>query len=215
MELREALTQIAEIRSQMARGQVFRGYRSATTAFSGVVALAAAFVQRACLSVQPGADPVISEAKDFVALWVIAAAVCLLAVGLEMAWRSLRLASPVQRELTLLAAEQFIPSVLAGGLLTWVFWDFFPANLWLLPGLWMILFSLGMFASARLLPRMLFAVAGFYLVAGVATLIFTSGHAAFGESLRFCPWVMGGVFGAGQFMTAGILYWTLERKHER
>ena len=39
MELREALTQIAEIRQQMARGEVFRGYRAATTAFSGVVAL--------------------------------------------------------------------------------------------------------------------------------------------------------------------------------
>ncbi len=124
MELRDALTQIADIRRQMARGQVFRGYRSATTAFSGGVALTAAFIQRALLSVEPGVDAAVSGARDFVALWVIAAAVCLLAVGLEMAWRSVRRASAVQRELTLLAAEQFIPSVAAGGLLTWVFWDF-------------------------------------------------------------------------------------------
>ena len=39
MELRDALTQIAEIRQQMARGEVFRGYRAATTAFSGMAAL--------------------------------------------------------------------------------------------------------------------------------------------------------------------------------
>ena len=45
MELREALVQIAEIRQQMAKGDVFRGYRSAPVAFSGVVALAAALVQ--------------------------------------------------------------------------------------------------------------------------------------------------------------------------
>ena len=42
MELREALTQIAEIRQQMARTEVFRGYRAMPVAFGGVVALAAA-----------------------------------------------------------------------------------------------------------------------------------------------------------------------------
>ena len=35
MELREALTQIAEIRRAMAQNDVFRGYRSATVALSG------------------------------------------------------------------------------------------------------------------------------------------------------------------------------------
>ena len=42
MELRDALSQIAEIRQRMAQGQLFRGYRSATTAFSGVMAALAA-----------------------------------------------------------------------------------------------------------------------------------------------------------------------------
>ena len=40
MELREALTQITEIRLQMARTEVFRGYRALPAAFSGGVALA-------------------------------------------------------------------------------------------------------------------------------------------------------------------------------
>ena len=35
MELREALTQITEIRLQMARTEVFRGYRAIPAAFSG------------------------------------------------------------------------------------------------------------------------------------------------------------------------------------
>ena len=39
MELREALTQITEIRLQMARTEVFRGYRAVPAAFSGAVAL--------------------------------------------------------------------------------------------------------------------------------------------------------------------------------
>ena len=37
MELREALTQITEIRQQLARTEVFRGYRAMPVAFSGVV----------------------------------------------------------------------------------------------------------------------------------------------------------------------------------
>ena len=39
--LSNALDQISEIRRQMARGQVFRGYRAQTTAVTGVLAIAA------------------------------------------------------------------------------------------------------------------------------------------------------------------------------
>ena len=45
MELREALCQITEIRRQMARSEVFRGYRSLTVGSSGLLALLAAGVQ--------------------------------------------------------------------------------------------------------------------------------------------------------------------------
>ncbi len=129
MELREALTQIAEIRQQMARGQVFRGYRAATTAFSGLVALVAAIVQRAALPAvrQPtAAGQVAPGAREFVLLWTAAAGICLVAVGIEMVVRTRR-SSQVQRQLTLLAVEQFVPSIAAGGLLTWVFFDYMPA----------------------------------------------------------------------------------------
>ena len=44
MHLHDALAQITEIRSQMARTQTFRGYRSATVAFSGLLALAVSAV---------------------------------------------------------------------------------------------------------------------------------------------------------------------------
>ena len=42
MELREALTQISEIRAQVARTEMFRGYRSLTVAFTGLLAFCAA-----------------------------------------------------------------------------------------------------------------------------------------------------------------------------
>ncbi len=208
MELREALSQIAEIRQQMARGEIFRGYRAATTAFSGIVALVTGILQTTLL-------PPASHAweSQSVMIWVCAAALCLAVVGAEMIVRTRRSSSDVQRGLTLLAVEQFLPSVVAGGLMTWVFLDFLAAQLWLLPGLWMVLFSLGVFASCRLLPRAVFAVAGFYLLAGVLTAILAA-RGAGGAQERFLNLYMGAVFGVGQLAMAGILYFKLERRHD-
>jgi len=205
MELREALTQIAEIRQQMARGQLFRGYRAATTAFSGAAAGVTALVQ-AFLVPDAAAHP-----KLYVLLWAASAAVCLILVGIEMVVRTRKSASLVQRQLTLLAVEQFVPSVVAGALLTYVFTEYLPSLVWVLPSLWMMFFSLGIFASARLLPRMVFGVAGFYLLAGMFVLLLTRGE---DSPWRFSPWLMGGTFGLGQMMIAAILYWKLERSHE-
>src|SRR5436305_12699283 len=69
MELRDALTQISEIRRQMARTEVFRGYRAVPVAFSGLLALAAAALQAAWI-----ADPA-EQMAAYLALWVGAAGV--------------------------------------------------------------------------------------------------------------------------------------------
>jgi hypothetical protein len=45
MELRDALDQIHDIRSQLARTLTFRGYRAASTAFTAIVAIVAAIAQ--------------------------------------------------------------------------------------------------------------------------------------------------------------------------
>jgi len=130
---------------------------------------------------------------------------------MEMGVRSHLWASQVQRQLTLLAVEQFTPSLVAGGLLTWVFYDFLPAEIWMLPGLWMILYALGVFASARLLPRAVFGIAGYYLLAGIFALLLS--HSA-NSGWRLSPWLMAGSFGIGQCTTAAILYYKLERHHD-
>jgi len=146
----------------------------------------------------------------FVILWVAAAVLSLLVVGTEMAIRSRRWASQVQRQLTLMAVEQFTPSLVAGGLMAWVFYDFLPAEIWMLPGLWMILFSLGLFASARLLPRAVFGMAGYYLLTGILVLLIShSGNSGW----RLSPGLMAGTYGIGQMAIAAILYIKLERHH--
>jgi hypothetical protein len=195
MELREALTQISEIRQQMARTEVFRGYRALPVAFSGVLAVLAAVFQGVFVR-----DPA-QQMSWYLTLWIGAAVLSALAAGVEMA---LRTRGSLWREITWLAVEQFVPCLAAGALLTFVLVRCAPECLWMLPGLWQILFSLGVFASCRLLPRATFGVALFYLFAGLTTLALARGDAA------YSPWAMGIPFGVGQLFAAGVLYRTLE-----
>ena len=203
MELRDALVQIAEIRESMARGAVFRGYRAVTTGFSGVVAVVTGVLQ-AVVVPEVSKDP-----AGFIGLWVGAAAICLVAVGVEMFVRTQRGAggsrSDVQRSLTMMAVEGFVPAAVAGGLMAYVFGAFISGSVWMLPGVWMVLFSMGVFASARLLPREVFWVAGYYLLAGVAALVVGS-RGLVGPGVE----MMVG-FGVGQTFAAGVLWFKLER----
>jgi hypothetical protein len=201
MELREALTQITEIRLQLARTEVFRGYRAMPVAFSGAVALLAGLIQGATI-----ADPM-AELGSYLSLWVGAAVVSGAAAGLEMMIRARNAASPMTREMTWLALEQFCPSLVAGALLTIVLVRAAPEDSWMLPGLWQVVYSLGIFASCRLLPRPTFWVAAFYLVTGLVVLALARGDAV------LSPWAMALPFGAGQLLAAAVLYTTLERDH--
>lgn len=200
MELREALSQIAEIRQQMARTEVFRGYRSVPVAFSGVLACAASLAQGLWLP-EPTRD-----LSSYLALWIGAAAIGIVAAALEMVIRA-RHASRWAREQTWLAVEQFLPCVVAGGLATLVIVRCSETVAWILPGLWSILFSLGVFASRRLLPGAVAWVAFYYLMAGLTCLAMAQGEMA------LSPWAMGLPFGGGQLLAAAVLYRTLEWDH--
>ncbi|MHC5540079.1 hypothetical protein ACYOEI_17815 [Singulisphaera rosea] len=192
------MTQISEIRLQLARTEVFRGYRAMPVAFSGVLAIAGAGFQAAWLR-----SPT-EELPAYLTLWVGVAVLSALAAGAEMVVRARNSLSPWTREITWLAVEQFVPSLIAGGLLTGVLFRCAPETLWMLPGLWQVLFSLGVFASSRLLPRATFVVAVFYLASGLGTLVLARGDAA------LSPWAMGLPFGVGQLLAAAVLYRTLE-----
>jgi hypothetical protein len=201
MELRDALTQISEIRLQLARNEVFRGYRAMPVAFSGGVAVLAAVIQSITIP-----DPV-AQIGPYLVLWIGAAIVSALAAGLEMMIRARNSNTTKTRELTWLALEQFCPALMAGALLTVVLVRSAPDSVWLLPGLWQILYSLGIFASCRLLPRPTFWVGVFYLGTGLAVIAFAHGDAA------LSPWSMGLPYFTGQIMAALVLYFTLERDH--
>ncbi len=203
MELEEALARVSEIRMQIARSEPFRGYRSATAAFSSLVAVGTAAVQPVVIR-DPAEDPV-----GYLLVWIAAAIVSVALTAVEMTVRCRSSASPTAARLTWLAVEQFLPCTIAGSVLTLVLSLAAPENLWMLPGLWGIVFSLGVFASSRLLPRPVFWVALYYLACGAAALALAQGEWA------FSPWAMGITFGGGQALAAAVLYLTLERNHGR
>lgn len=199
-ELQEALEQISEIRLRMARGEVFTGYRAAPAAISGLLAIGAGILQPLV------APSPLSQPGPYLALWIGVALFSAVIGVLLLRLRPKRTDSTrLGRQTTWLAVEQFIPAMLAGGLLTLALMRYAPESLWLLPGLWQVLFSLGLFASCRMLPRGLVAVAVWFLVSGFLCFRFAAGEHA------FSPWAMALPFGAGQLMAAGVLYWSLER----
>jgi hypothetical protein len=199
VELRDALLQIAEIRDRVAAAEKFRGYRAAPLAMAGGLAVVAALLQPLVL-----ADPA-ADLLGYLALW-LTTAFCGATVAASGVWLRHRHGDdPLARQRTWLAVSQFVPCLAAGGLVTLVVARHHPEHARLLPGLWQVFFSLGVFASCRLLPKAIVGVGVFYLAAGGVNLTYANGP------LAFHPWAMGLPFAVGHFGTAVILYWNLER----
>ena len=196
-ELDRALADITAIRSQLARGTEFRGYGPMTVAATGFVAVAAAGIQALWLP-NPASHPL-----DYVAIWVATAVISIVLIGIEMVARSRRIHSGLADAMIHAATEQFIPAGVAGGLLTFVLYRFAPQTLWMLPGLWQIVFSLGIFASCRSLPRPMFAAGVWYLATGLASLAFAN------DAHAYSPWAMALPYGFGQLFIAAVLYWSV------
>ena len=193
-DLDKALADIIAIRSQLAAGAAFRGYGPAAMAATGGVALATALLQSVWLD-DPTEDPLL-----FFLGWTAAAIVSALVIWVEMLARSRRHHSGLADAMIYQAVEQFLPSAVAGVLLAAMLWKFAPDTLWMLPGLWQILVSLGVFASVRSLPRTVAFGGAFYFLAGFTVLILAS------QSHTLSPWTMGLPFAIGQLLMAAILH---------
>jgi hypothetical protein len=193
-DLDKALDDIGAIRSQIAAGTAFRGYGPATMAATGAAALITAILQSLFIS-EPTGQPVI-----FFCGWAIAAALSGVMIWIEMRARSQRHHSGLADAMIHQAIEQFLPAGVAGVLLAVVMWKFAAETLWLLPGLWQILVSLGIFASVRSLPRTVALAGAWYFVSGFVVVVLAS------RTHTLSPWTMGLPFVVGQSVMAAILY---------
>jgi hypothetical protein len=202
-DLNRALGDISSIRRQMARSTEFHGYGPATLAGTGALAFAAAEVQ-AHWVLYPRLHPF-----QYLCVWIATAILSATLIGAQMFTRTRRIHSGLADEMILQAVEQFLPSAAAGALVAFVLARFVPAELWMLPGLWQVIFGLGIFASCRFLPRPIAAAGAWYMLSGLFCIRLANGRA-------LSPWAMGIPYGVGQLLVAGILlYCTREARYER
>jgi hypothetical protein len=191
-DLNKALSDISSIRRQVAHSTEFRGYGPATLAGTGALAVAAAAAQAWSLP-----DPA-GHVAAYLSIWISTAALSAALIGTEMHARTRRIHSGMADEMIRMAVEQFLPAVGVGGLLTLVLVRFVPGAVWMIPGMWQVIFSLGVFSSCRFLPRAIALAGAWYLLTGL-------GLIALADNRALSPWAMGIPYGAGQVLVAAIL----------
>lgn len=191
-DLNKALGDISSIRRQLAQTTEFRGYGPATVAGTAALAVAASLLQRAWV-----ADP-LNHMAAYLSIWSVTAILSAGLIGAEMYARTLRIHSGLADEMLRMAAQQFLPSAGVGVLVALVLAWRVPAAGWMIPGLLQVIFSLGVFASCRFLPRAIAAVGAWYLLTGLICL-------GLGDARALSPWAMGIPYCAGQLLVAAIL----------
>lgn len=197
MELRDAIDQITTIRSQLAATEHLKSLRAIPVALSGVLAIAAAIAQTLWLE-----NP-IDYPRRYLMLWCGAAVISGVLAAVVVTRRTFRCPGELSAANAWLAVRQFAPSLVVGAIVTWFVVARIPHLLWILPGLWQLLFGLGNLAAHRLLPAPALFVGVTFVATGTCCLWF-------GE-LALDPWAMGLPFAAGQLALASILWWHHER----
>lgn len=194
-DLHKALGDISSMRRQMARSTEFRGYGPATLATTAGFAILASVAQSHWVP-RPA-----EHVEAYLSIWIWTALASAGLIGIQMQTRSRRLHSGLADEMIRMAVEQFLPAALAGALITFVLVRYAPQATWMLPGLWQVIFSLGVFSSCRFLPRPMLAAGIWYMTSGLICI-------SLGDARAFSPWAMGIPYAFGQLLVAGVLYFT-------
>ena len=181
-DVEDALRQVADIHAQVARSSFFRGYRAEIAVGQAILALGTATVEWIFWGTL--------DAQRHALIWLAVAFICALASLVDLALRRRALPRPSTR----LAALQLSPALLVGVALAPLLWS----RAELLPGIWTMLFGVGLLSSAPYLPGHIRLLGLFYLTAGAVM-----AHAA-GVGLS-SPWPMGLTFFGGQLVAAAIL----------
>jgi hydrogenase/urease accessory protein HupE len=77
--------------------------------------------------------------------------------------------------------------------------------LWALPGVWAMIYGLGLFQCSRNLPRPTAWVAAYFLISGLAVIV----GSQLGWPMDHLQMVA--TFGVGQLLLSAVLFWNLER----
>jgi hypothetical protein len=193
MNVSDALERIGAIHEQLAKSEVYRGYHPVAVGLSGLGGLVAASLQPWFL--EPD-DPVL-----FLRYWLIVGVLCGLIAGAATLYRYLTAEDEFARRRTRTVVGQFLPCLAGGAAVTAALArpELAAVGVPLLPGLWAVLFGLGVAASGPYLPRSVAWVAAWYVAAGFVLLLGVA------SPIALSGWTVGVPFGAGQMAMALVL----------
>ncbi len=194
MNTQQALSDIREIGDILARTQHTSCIRPAPIACTAAIALVAAFLGDAWMGPMHVGDRV------FVGYWMAVAMLNAAIITIDLGMRYWTTDSELQRGRTRIAIYQFAPCLWVGGFATLCLLPTQEQPSSLLPGIWCILISLGIFATLNNAPRAMVFPAAFYAIVGGLFLRFEEWTVGLGA------WSMGLAFGIGQLWTAWILW---------
>lgn len=188
-----ALDRIDEIHAQIAKGEVFRGYRPLPVALAGVIGLLAGWLQ-------PRVLPAGDDGSGFLWYWLSVAALNVVLIGGVIAAAHLRERDPFARRHTRQVVGQFVPCLAAGAAVSLTLPSLDAGLVRLLPGIWALLLGLGVFASRPYLARATGWVALYFVLAGTALLAFPV------NELTRLGFANGAIFGVGLLAAAVVLH---------
>jgi len=183
VDVEDALQRVSDIHAQIARATYFRGYRAVPVASMGAVAFVGATVESL------GAIGATAAAHAW--YWLGIAVLCGGIGALDM----FRTRRSLPTRTVSIAVVQLLPSLFVGLALGVLLAD----RAEMLPGVWTMVFGLGVLASRPYLPGAILGVALFYVCAGIGMAF------AARTGTVPSPWEMGLTFGVGQFVAAAAL----------
>ena len=198
MNVDKAVEQISEIHRHLTKTEIFYGYKPKTVLIIGIVAILVAAVQSWLII--PASDII------FLLQWLIVGGVIIAIIGGNIVFNYLKSGSDYEIHQMTKVFFQFVPSIAAGAIITGILFLLESSAIAFLPGIWSVLFGLGLFSMRPYLPKLVGWTALFYLLTGAVLMYLVR------WGLNYSPWGMGLTFGLGHLFAALILHLDIERK---
>jgi len=195
MDIDKALSEIGEIRSQMAGQALFQGFGpvcvACTGVLAGVTALAQSFFSKALAN----------EQSVYLMVWIAVTVICSVFVAAHMWFRANALHGTQSGAMLNRIFEQLVPPLSAVLVITVAFMQFAPSATNALPGLWLMMAALATFSMASSLGNRMRLVGVWYFISGAVVLVLGLNE----PLLVMSPWVLGVPFLIGQLAMAAVL----------
>ena len=200
-ELDRALSDIANVRAQLAASTRFLGFAPQAVALTGAIALAVAAAQA------QWPEQLNASLSRYVAVWVVVAIASSAIIASEAIGRARAAHGGMADAMLTGTLRHFMPAGVVGAITTYTLWRLAPEALWLLPGLWQMLMAMAVFAAQPVLPPQARWIGGWFLATGTVCLTLAS------AASTLSPWLMGIPFLVAQLALAALLRRENERAH--